>query len=56
MIKFLTKKTPITFNCKYTYLPPSCYDISTKPNPVVSVTLGNSKVTVCDLQFRVNPN
>lgn len=54
MIKFLTKRTPITFNCRYTFLPPSCYNIEAKPNPVISVTLGNSKAAVCDLHFRVH--
>lgn len=26
---------------KYTFIPPSCYDINAKANPVVSITIGN---------------
>ena len=54
MIKFLTKANPMIFNSKFTFIPPSCYDLETKPNPVISVTMANGKATSVDLQFRVS--
>ena len=38
---------------KYTFIPPSCYEVEAKPNPVVAVTIGNDEAAYCDLHFRV---
>lgn len=53
MLKFIRYSTPILHSQKYTFIPPSCYDINTKPNPVVSITLGNDEGSYCNLDFRV---
>lgn len=44
---------PLLRTLKYTFIPPSCYEIDAKPNPVVSVTIGNDEAAYCDLHFRV---
>jgi hypothetical protein len=54
MIKFARSTPSLIRNLKYTFIPPSCYDIQTKPNPVVCVTLGNDSGAFCDLHFRVS--
>ncbi len=53
MIKFARCTPSFLRSIKYTFIPPSTYDILAKPNPVVCVTLGNDKGAVCDLHFRV---
>ena len=40
-------------NCKYNYIAPSCYDLDTKPNPVVSITLGSNEKKTYELHLRV---
>ena len=53
MLKFTRFTSSLTRSVKYTFIPPSCYDLQVKPNPVVCVTLGNDNGAFCDLHFRV---
>lgn len=53
MIKFTRFVNPLIRVPKYTFIPPSCYDIEAKPNPVVSVTIGTNEGAYCDLHFTV---
>ncbi len=53
MLKFTRFSSSLTRTVRYTFIPPSCYDLQVKPNPVVCVTLGNDQGAVCDLHFRV---
>lgn len=53
MIKIATKYMRLTHANKFTFIPPSCYNISSKPNPVINVTLGNDQFDLCVVQFRV---
>lgn len=54
MHKFIRYSTTILHSQKYTFIPPSCYDISTKPNPIVSISLGSDEGSYCHLNLRVN--
>lgn len=56
MLKFTRFSPSLTKTIKYNFLPPSCYDIQLKPNPVICVTLGNNDGPFCDLHFRVHKN
>lgn len=53
MIKLLGKGTSLMKNIKYSFIPPSNYDILAKPNSIVCVTLGNNEGAFCDVHFRV---
>ena len=53
MLSFARNTGSILRHIRYTFIPPSCYDIDAKPNPVVSVTLGTEEASYCDLHFRV---
>lgn len=54
MIKFSKLVPSLVHASRYTFIPPSCYDIQAKPNPIVCVTLGNNDGAFCDLHFRVS--
>ena len=54
MIKIVSHCLRFTHKNKYTFVPPSCYDIQSKPNPVINVTLGTDQADFCNIQFRVN--
>ncbi len=53
MIKIANYCLRLTHINKFTFIPPSCYDIESKPNPVINVTLGNDQSDFCNVQFRV---
>ena len=53
MINIATKFIRLTHNNKFTFIPPSCYEIQSKVNPVINVTLGTDKADFCNIQFRV---
>jgi hypothetical protein len=53
MIKITNQLIRLTHNNKYTFIPPSQYDIKSKTNPVINVTLGTDKADFCIIQFRV---
>lgn len=53
MIAATRNAVPLVRSIKYSFIPPSCYEIDAKPNPVVSVTIGNDEAAYCDLHFRV---
>lgn len=54
MLRFSKPRLPLLLtSIRYNFIPPSCYDISAKPNPVICVTLGNEEGAFCDLHFRV---
>lgn len=53
MIKFTKFAPSLIQSLRYSFIPPSCYDIEAKPNPIVCVTLGNDDGAFCDLHFRV---
>ena len=56
MIKIATRSLRITHQNKYSFIPPSCYRIETKPNPVINVILGTDQADYCNIQFRVSDN
>jgi hypothetical protein len=43
----------LTRTLKYSIIPTSCYDILAKPNPIISVKIGNDDGIFCNLNFRV---
>ena len=53
MLAATRNAVPLVRTIKYSFIPPSCYEIDAKPNPVVSVTIGNDEAVYCDLHFRV---
>lgn len=53
MIKIVSQSLRLTHQTKYNFIPPSCYKIESKPNPVINVVLGTDQADVCTLQFRV---
>lgn len=53
MLKFASQCIRLTQKNKYTFIPPSCYNIESKPNPVINVVLGNDQADFCNIQFRV---
>lgn len=56
MIKIVSRSLRLTHQNNYSFIPPSCYRIESKPNPVINVTLGTDQNDVCNIQFRVNNN
>lgn len=54
MIRKIANPSRLTQTLRYNYTPVSNYQLQNKINPVVSVTLGNEKETLFDLQFRVH--
>ena len=53
MLKFTQFSHSLTRTIKFNFIPPSCYDILAKPNPVICVTFGNNDGVFCDLHLRV---
>lgn len=53
MLKTTSRILSLTHCPKFTYIPPSCYDIKSKVNPIINVTLGNDNSDFCNIQFRV---
>lgn len=53
MINIANKFIRLTQKNVYTFIPPSCYDVQSKINPVINVTLGTDKSDLCNIQFRL---
>lgn len=53
MIKLTTQCLRLTHKNKFSYIPPSCYKVESKANPVINVVLGNDQADFCNIQFRV---
>lgn len=53
MLKIATQCMRLTQKNKFTFVPPSCYNIESKPNPVINVVLGTDQADFCTIQFRV---
>ena len=53
MLKIATQCMRLTHKNKFTFVPPSCYNIESKPNPVINVVLGTDQTDFCTIQFRV---
>jgi hypothetical protein len=51
--KFANCKNGLLLGLKYRYTPVSNYQIQSKVNPIVAVTLGNDKEKLLDIHFRV---
>lgn len=48
------KTSAIIQKLRYNYIPPSCYNISDKVNPVLRLTLGNANANLFTMNIRVN--
>jgi hypothetical protein len=53
MIKIATQSFRLLHINKFNFIPPSCSNIESKPNPVINVTLGTDQADFCNIQFRV---
>jgi hypothetical protein len=53
MIKIATHSVRLLHQNKFNFIPPSCYNVESKPNPVINVTLGTDQADFCNIQFRV---
>jgi hypothetical protein len=53
MINIAKRFSRLTHSNIYTFIPPSSYDIQTKINPIINVTLGTDRSDLCNIQFRL---
>jgi hypothetical protein len=53
MIRYSKVAPSLLQTIKYQITPTSCYDILAKPNPIISVTIGNDDGIFCNLNLRV---
>lgn len=53
MISIASRFVRLTQKNIYSFIPPSCYDVQSKTNPIINVTLGTDRSDVCNIQFRL---